>query len=68
MPAEMTFWPEEVVLDSVSRRAVVLIHPFARKKVMVGKEDQIVRMLSELTGLVSEITGWKISLARTEKG
>ena len=61
-------WPEEVVLDSGSRRAVVMIHPLSRHKVMVGKEDQIVRMLSELTGLVSEITGWKISLVRTEKG
>jgi len=60
-------WPENVVLDSGSRRAVVTIHRLSRKQVMVGKEDQIVRMLSELTGLVSEITGWKISLARTEK-
>jgi len=34
---------------------------------MVGKEDQMVRMLSELTGLVSEITGWKITLASTWK-
>ena len=58
-------WPEEVVLDSGTRQAVVTINSLSRKKVMVGKEDQVVRMISELTGLVSELTGWKISLAGT---
>ncbi len=59
---------EEVALDSSTRQAVVTIHPLSRNRVVVGDEDQIVRMLSEMTGLVSELTGWKISLARTGNG
>ncbi len=53
---------ETVALDSGTRQATVTIHPLSRNQVVVAKEDQIVRMLSELAGLVSEVTGWKIRL------
>jgi transcription antitermination factor NusA-like protein len=57
---------ERVVFDAATKRAVVTVHPLSRNRVIVGQEDQIVRMLSELAGLVSELTGWKVSLAERE--
>jgi transcription antitermination factor NusA-like protein len=62
------FLPGEVALDSDGKQATVTLHPAQRQGIMVDGEDQIVRATSELTGLVSELTGWKISLASTENG
>jgi transcription antitermination factor NusA-like protein len=59
-------WPAQVVLDSGARQAVVTIQPLSRKLVMCRKEDQMVQWASEMTVLVSELTGWKISLAVAE--
>lgn len=62
------FLPGEVALHSDGKQATITLHPSQRDGLMVDGDDQRVRATSELTGLVSEVTGWKISMASTENG
>lgn len=57
------FAPDAIVFDPENRKAIITIHPTRQKVVMVRGEDQIIRASSELTGLLSEVTGWEIRLA-----
>ena len=59
-----TFPYSRVVLDAERLAAVVTIDRERRHRV---GEDPIARMLSELTGLVSELTGWKVRLTEPDK-
>jgi len=55
-----------VLSNSRERQAVVTIDIIALGLFLRGMPDPLALTFEELTGLVSELTGWKISLAVAE--
>ena len=58
--------PQKAVLDSGTHQAVVTLNPIWFHHFGIDERKRRIDQLSEMTILVSELTGWKISLAEEE--